>query len=260
MRADRSIGCRWSAIVARDFSLSAYRSLLTGLMERGYEARDYAAADPVRRHVILRHDIDMSLDAALAVAAIETELALKAHYFVLLRSEMYNPFSAGAREALQRLRALGHRIGLHLDASLYGNEPQRLQRAAQDECAALEAAVGSPVHMISFHRPASTLLGYAEPLAGRRHAYEPRFFRDMGYCSDSRGEWRGGHPLEHSAVRDGRALQLLTHPIWWTRDEQETVQARLDRFARDRYRVLRSELAANCQVYDPTLPPMPAPH
>jgi hypothetical protein len=246
--------------VTSDFSLSAYRGLLTALMERGYEARDYADADPAGRHVILRHDIDMSLEAALEIAAIESELALQAHYFVLLRSEMYNPFSAGARKALRRLGSLGHRIGLHLDASLYDNDPQRLQQAAEDECAALEAAVGSPVRMISFHRPAAALLGHAEPLAGRRHAYEPRFFRDMGYCSDSRGQWRSGHPLDHPAVRDGRALQLLTHPIWWNREEREPVQMRLDRFARDRYRLLRSELAANCQVYDPTLPPMPAPH
>ena len=62
-----------------------------------------------------------------------------------------------------------------------------------------------PVTMVSFHRPAPELLGHAAPLGGRAHAYQPRFFSDMGYCSDSRGRWGHGHPLEHPAVAEGRA-------------------------------------------------------
>ena len=109
----------------------------------------------------------------------------------------------------------------------------------------LEGLLGRSVTVISFHRPASALLGYSHQLAGRRHAYEPRFFNEMGYCSDSRGEWGHGHPLENSAVSAGRALQLLTHPDWWTSEGRETVQTRLDRFASDRYWLLRAELGAN---------------
>ena len=47
------------------------------------------------------------------------------------------------------------------------------------------------------------------------HTYEPKFVKDIGYCSDSRGGWHHGHPLSHSSVKEGKALQLLTHPIWW---------------------------------------------
>ena len=231
-----------------DFNLSAYRGLMTALIERGYQAQSYAEADPDKRHLILRHDIDMSLDAALPIAEIEAALGLKAHYFVLVRTEMYNPFSAAAREALQRLIARGHEIGLHLDASHYDNDFSKLQRAAAQECAVLEAATAEPVRIISFHRPAKALLGYSEPLAGRLHAYQPRFFSQMGYCSDSQGAWHYGHPLDHAALREDRGLQLLTHPIWWVVGGAEGAQAKLDRFAAQRFDMLRSELARNCEM------------
>ena len=232
------------------FTPAAYRDLLESLLARGYSVRGYADADPGQRHLILRHDIDMSLDAALPIAEIENVLSLKAHYFVLLRTEMYNVFSAGARDVLRRLGRLGHAIGLHLDASLYGNDAAQLEQAAKQECAVLEAATGEPVRAVSFHRPAQALLGHAEPLAGRLHAYQPRFFTEMGYCSDSRGEWGHGHPLEHAAVREGRGLQLLTHPIWWT-GNTSSIQHRLNEFLAARMDAFDLALADNCSVHKP---------
>jgi hypothetical protein len=262
-RKRRSEGLRASATIAvataahasmsDDFTPAAYRALLTALLERGYEVRDYANADPQMRHLILRHDLDMSLEAALPIAEVENSLGAKAHYFVLLRTEMYNLFSARAREILLALRGLGHEIGLHLDASLYGNDTAQLQQASESECRVLEAASGAPVHVISFHRPAKALLGYPEKLAGRLHAYQPKFFTEMGYCSDSRGAWHYGAPREHAAVREGRALQLLTHPIWWVTDTKGNVTAKLDRFMVVRTELLREELARNCLPYGEAL-------
>jgi hypothetical protein len=235
--------------MSTDFSPAAYRGLVAALLDRGYEPRNYADADPEKRHVILRHDLDMSLEASLPVAEIEQTLGVTAHYFVLLRTEMYNLFSDAARKILRHLTGLGHQIGLHLDASLYDNDPAVLQRAANEECTALEAAAGTAVRTISFHRPAKALLGYPETLAGRLHAYQPRFFTQMGYCSDSRGTWRHGLPLDHAAVREGRGLQLLTHPIWWTGEGNIGAITKLDRFLSERATLLRDELARNCDPY-----------
>ena len=231
-----------------DFTLDGYRDLLGALLDRGYQARGFGEAEPDQRHLILRHDIDMSLDAAEPIADIESNLGLRAYYFVLVRSEMYNPFSAGAEAVFKRLTARGHEIGLHLDASLYGNDTAMLQGAAERECALLEAATSAPVRVISFHRPAKTLLGYADPLAGRLHAYQPRFFSQMGYCSDSRGEWGHGHPLGHPALADGRALQLLTHPVWWTAEGKSPADKLADFIGR-RIDALDRALADNSSIY-----------
>ena len=51
------------------FSLQGYRALLTGLFERGYTVRDFSNFDPQSPHLLLRHDIDMSIAAAHEIAA-----------------------------------------------------------------------------------------------------------------------------------------------------------------------------------------------
>lgn len=236
-----------TSIPPADFTLGGYRALMTALRERGYQAVDFAEARPEAKHLVLRHDIDMSLEAAVTLAAVETEMGLSAQYFVLLRSELYNPLAPAAVAAMERLCSFGHRIGLHFDAAPHASAA--IDEVVEAECAILETLTGQPVTMVSFHRPAPGLLGHAEPLAGRAHAYQPRFFSDMGYCSDSRGLWGHGHPLEHPAVAEGRALQLLTHPIWWTREPGEGVVPRLDRFVGERTALFEAELSANCEPY-----------
>ena len=229
-----------------EFSLAGYRELIAAILARGYETKNFAEVEAGRPHLILRHDLDMSIDAALTIAEIEADLEIGASYFVLLRSEMYNSWSGQARDNLRRILDLGHEIGLHFDCSLYSSN---LDDAAAEECRALEAVIGAPVETVSFHRPAKMLLGRAEDIAGRRHTYQPRYFSDMGYCSDSRGAWRHGHPLDHAALSEGRALQLLTHPIWWNRSEPlDPVQA-LDRLRTERDGVLAASLSVNCIPY-----------
>lgn len=231
------------------FTHAGYRALIAAFLERGYQVTDYDDACAEKAHLILRHDLDMSLQAAEPIAEIEHELGVTAYYFVLLRSEMYNPFSAAARRSLDHIQKLGHRIGLHIDAALYGNDPEALDAAAERDCRVLEDATDAPISFVSFHRPAKSLHGYNKKLAGRRHAYEPCFFEAIGYVSDSRGGWHHGHPLEHEVVASGRALQLLTHPIWWPAEVAGGPVERLDRFVAERQDLLRRELAANCEPY-----------
>lgn len=233
-----------------DFTHDGYRDLLGALADRGYVVRGYDDADPEARHLILRHDLDMSLEAAEPIAEIEREAGVVAWYFVLLRTEMYNLFAPQAARQLSRLRALGHEIGLHLDASIYGDDLALLEDAVQRECQILEVAVEAPVRAISFHRPARTLIGLDRNFANRPHAYQSRFITDMGYCSDSRGAWHHGRPLDHPTITKARALQLLTHPIWWSSGKAVPVQDRLDSFARERCGLLRRELGRNCTAYD----------
>lgn len=235
--------------MSRDFTPAGYRALLRALKDRGYRSVDYPEVDPAASHLVLRHDLDMSIEAALTLARLEQETGLQASYFVLLRGELYNPFSAASVAGLKELVALGHRVGLHLDASLYGDTPEALEAAAAHECALLETLLDRPVGCLTFHRPAQSLLGLDRPLAGRLHGYMPRFFSEIGYVSDSRGGWHHGHPLDHPAVAAGTALHLLTHPIWWTGPTPGDPVATLDAFLARRTETLKDHLAANCEPY-----------
>ena len=231
------------------FTLEGYEALIAALLARGYVLRGFADARPDERHLILRHDVDQSLEAAVRLARCEAAAGWAATYFVLLRSEMYNPFSPAAAQALAELRALGHAVGLHLDGALYDGELEALEVAVQRECAVLETILEAPVDMISFHRPAPGLVPCDRVLAGRRNTYESQFVEEIGYCSDSRGGWHRGHPLEHPAVAEGRALQLLTHAVWWDGGARESPREKLDRLVKARDQAVRDELAANNAVY-----------
>jgi hypothetical protein len=230
------------------FTADAYCRLVGDMLARGYELRDFHECSPDLRHLVMRHDIDQSIPVARALADLESEAGWRSTWFVLVRTEMYNPFSREATRHLRAMIAAGHEIGLHLDATYYDGDAER-DAGCLVECRMLEDMLGAPVRMVSFHRPARELIGSDRPIGGRPHTYMPRYARDMGYCSDSRGLWRHGHPSQHAAVRDGRALQLLTHAVWWIGPDDRDALGRLRDVLNERHRALDVELASNNDVW-----------
>lgn len=230
------------------FTIDGYRSLVQGLLDRGFAVSSFHDAKPISRHLILRHDIDQSIRIANALAEVETEQGWRSTWFVLVRTEMYNAFSRSNAASLRSMIAAGHEIGLHLDATHYDTQ-ENIQQGAAVELRMLEDIVGVPVRIVSFHRPAQGLIGSTQTIAGRLHTYMPQFTRDMGYSSDSRGEWSHGHPWDHAAVREGRALQLLTHAIWWVGPDCRQRRERLTDALEEAMRVLDTELSDNNEVW-----------
>jgi hypothetical protein len=230
-----------------EFSPAGYAALLDALQECGYSVRAFEDADPAARHLVLRHDVDFSLAAALAMAEAEAARGIAATYFILLRTEFYNPLSGEGLTALERIAAL-HTVGLHFDAELYGPDEGMLDAAAARECDLLAQVIERPVALVSHHRPGSKRIEYPQRLGGRVNVYAPSFTRDMGYCSDSRGGWHHGHPLEHAAIRAGRALHLLVHPFWWQAPPLPP-EERLKCFLAERGAFLDRELARHCTIH-----------
>lgn len=235
-----------------DFTLPSYMELIDSLVARGYRVCDYPAAYPEARDLILRHDVDFDLEAAVTLARAEASRGWRSTYFILTRSEFYNPNSPRSRDALRILGDLGHEVGLHFDAALYRDDSVVLAGAAGDEAAALSGWAGARVRTFSLHRPNPALLVGDFAVPGLINAYAPRFFREMGYCSDSRGAWRFGRPEGNAAVREGRGLQLLTHPIWWTSDRGPQPSPKVAAFLARRARLLSDEAAAHCLAYVPS--------
>lgn len=253
---------RWDAVDAgkregedslgepQKFSIVHYAQLIEEFRRRGYEVVDFLRATPESRHLLLRHDIDMCLQRAERMAEAEAELGARSSYFVLVNTEMYNVASRAGRRSLRRLLDLGHDVGLHFDgAHVHEHDLEMLTRDVDLECNILEMQTGHPVRVVTFHRPAHWLMGHETSLSGRIHAYQPRYFERMGYCSDSSGAFRYHAPLDHPAVLKGTALQLLTHPIWWDADPSDGAFDKLDRFRRQRDLDIGRELAAHCRPY-----------
>lgn len=234
----------------QNFTPEGYADIVISLLSRDYEIRGYKDAEPDQPHLILRHDVDFDWDAAVLMAELESANGWSAHYFALVRSEFYNLFSKNTSSALLRLCALGHTVGLHFDAGNYPLGSEDVDRGLAEEFSLIEQVTKCSVDVFSLHRPQPDVLKGDLSMEGRVNAYAPRYTEQMGYSSDSRGGWHHGHPLDHSAVRASRGLQLLTHPIWWMEgcdSPQRTIESVLDR----RYADLEAEASVHCGSYRP---------
>lgn len=236
------------------FTYSDYELLLSELGAAGYRFAGFDAAETLLAQgnpfVLLRHDIDFDLGAALEMARLEARAGIASTWFPLLRTESYNPFSADGSRTIAEMLEMGHRLGLHFDCSLYpGATTKALNRACDREARLLEEWFDVKIDVISFHRPLPALVGSSHALtAPRLHTYQPLFIERIHYLADSRGRWRYGEPLESRAFQRREPLHLLVHPIWWR--EQETEPARtLHDFINRRNLQLEIAVAANSNVY-----------
>jgi len=175
------------------FDLEHYRDLLEAAKAGGYRFAFFDRA-PAAGDLLLRHDVDLSLEAAVALAELEADAGAQATYFLMTRSVFYNLASPVGERTIDRLRALGHRIGLH---------------AVHPE-AELDARFD---RVVAWHNPDPEYIG--TPIDGAVNVMQPGFFDPERYRSDSNQHWRHGCPHEQLARGEFEWLQLLTHPEIW---------------------------------------------
>lgn len=193
------------------WSLDDYADILAAALAGGYRCGSFeAASGPSAGDLLVRHDVDLSLAAALRMAEVEADLGVTATYFLMTESVFYNLASSEGRHAIERLRSLGHRIGLH---AVYPN-------AVLDDRFA-------PV--VAWHNPDPAYM--SAPVEGAVNVMEPRWFSPATYRSDSNQHWRSGDPREELRAGAFPWLQLLTHPEIWAFPGArmgETMRAMLD--------------------------------
>lgn len=197
-----------------------YLAILKKFKKIGYEARSFHNFSKLKSHLLLRHDVDVSIERAYEIAKIENNFGWSSVFFILLSSPFYNTLDPLNVKRLREMVEMGHEIAVHLEIEANVD----LQQKAKHEALILQNITGQKVKLISFHRPTANAAEFNFKdyrFDGFSHTYENRFINDIGYVSDSRGEWHYGHPLDHHSVKSGFALQFLTHPIWWTCPEAE---------------------------------------
>jgi len=191
------------------FDLAHYRELLEAAQAGGY---DWASFDrhPRNGDLFLRHDVDLSLEAALEMARLEHELGVRATYFLMTESGFYNLDSHVGKYAQRQLRQWGHAVGLH---AVY---PRAELDRRFDK-------------VIAWHNPDPEYM--SQPIGGAVNVMEEPYFTPGHYRSDSNRQWREGCPDDE--LRDGRFewLQLLVHPEIWVYEGstmRETMLSMLD--------------------------------
>jgi len=207
-----------------DFSLEGYRELLRAARAGGYKWAGFEQA-PGEGDLLLRHDVDLSLTAAVAMAEVEADEGVWATYFLMTRSVFYNLEARDGEDALARLRELGHRIGHHAEWP---------QIDLDDRF--------EPV--IAWHNPDPNFMW--EPIDGASNVMHAPFFDAEHYRSDSNQHWRHGCPCDE--LRNGAFgwLQLLIHPEIWV-FEGDTMRQTMDSFL-DADRAARLEHLRNDRI------------
>jgi hypothetical protein len=179
--------------VSCSFDLGHYAEILEAGKAGGYRFAFFGDG-PERGDIYLRHDVDLSLDAALRMAELEAEHGVQTTYLLMTESVFYNLASEEGVDTIARLRELRHAVGLH---AVYPN-------VDLDERF-------DPV--VSWHNPQSEYMSHTIP--GATNVYAEPFFDRPAYRSDSNQHWRSGCP--HEELRGGGFpwLQLLVHPEIW---------------------------------------------
>jgi hypothetical protein len=180
------------------FSTGHYRELLRAADAGGYRWAGFDKA-PQEGDLILRHDVDLSLEAAVALAEVEAQEGAWSTWFLMTRSVFYNLASAEGERTIERLRALGHRVAHHavwphvdLDSTPWTG---RLDR------------------VVAWHNPTPGFMQVA--IDGAVNVMQGPFFDRERYRSDSNQRWRHGCPHDELAAGAFDWLQLLTHAEIW---------------------------------------------
>lgn len=170
--------------------------------------------------IVLRHDVEFSIEKAVEMAAVEAEHGVKASYFVQVESNAYNTFSDEHRAALRMMSLYGHEIGLH-----YRQRGGNAEEMIRKQINILSDWLGVPVKTFSTHRPKQDTPYDLYFVPGAINAYGKHFFTKtddldkvrVKYISDSKFRWNyGSEPLE--AISGYDKAQILIHPFQWAEE------------------------------------------
>lgn len=228
-----------------EFTYLAYRNLIKQLKDKGYSFSDYINYKDKNRSVILRHDVDISLNKAFEMAKLENELGISAYYFILLSTDFYNINSEKSLSILKNIKQLGGKIGLHFDEKKYNiNSENDYIKYINYELEILSRILGEKVTTVSMHRPSKEFLDMDLEIPNVKNSYQKKFFDEFKYISDSRMSWRENiEEIVNSEKYD--QLHILTHPFWYS-ENIENMEKKLESFLRlavkERYESLNDNI------------------
>ena len=202
--------------------------MLSQFIANGYRISSFEKYDPQdSKTVILRHDVDYTLNGLREFAHIEAKLNCSASYLFRVHADEYNLFSCLSWTAIQEIKTLGHEIGLHFEAMNVGRalklHPPDLLKREKDT---IEAILGQEVLTCSEHREITGVVHntplYSEmydpyDIGFKHYSMDDKYFKEMRYLSDSNAHWREGNPLIHLGQAD--RFQVLIHADWWFSDD-----------------------------------------
>ena len=186
------------------FTLNHYKEIIELARDKGYTITPVSGYDDElvnSKTIVLRHDIDFSLEFAYELASIEYDLGVPSSYYVLLHAETYNALSPKSIGMIESINGMGHEIGLHYDS----------RYSISHESDLINSIIKKGIYSYSQHAPGLTKKEEYQGLLDVRDI-------DAKYISDSGRNWREGCVCEH--IGKEKKLHVLIHPEWWVTDSK----------------------------------------
>ncbi len=206
------------------FSYDEYKEIIRLIKESGRGANFYQAAKK-EEFIIMRHDVEFSVDRAYALSKLELSMDFTSTYFFQWTNNSYNILSKKNQDMIRDMHERGQKIGLHF--ALNGlTDMEEIRKKIAQEVRVLSEMLGFEIKQFSFHRPSSDVLRENIKLPGIINAYADEFFTfaeevtddtpvKVKYISDAKHRWNYGIPDAQTLAKYDK-VQILTHPYSWT--------------------------------------------
>lgn len=233
-----------------NFTLKHYERICSIIVKSQYKICFFNDnLDNLENILILRHDVDQSLDQSIEIAKIENKYNIKSTFFIWLRSPFYNVFEKKYSDLIYEIINLGHQIGLHFDESSYkmGNEID-LNNYIDKEVNIIKDFFNLDIFAISMHRPSKWILNNDIRFKKYINVYSKKYFEEFKYFSDSRRRWKEGCICKKINTNKYNKLHILIHPFWWI-EKDIGFDERMSDFIKEKTYKTNSDLLDNISIY-----------
>ena len=207
------------------FSYSDYKKIIKIIKEVGTGC-GYKKALTRENFIIMRHDVEYSVNRAYELSKVEESMDFYSTYFFQWTNNSYNILSKKNMDMIRDMRERGHTIGLHFALSGL-TDMQVIREKIQLEVRVLSEMLGFPIDVFSIHRPSKDVLRENIKFDYIINAYQDDFFTfveeitpdkvlPVKYLSDANHIWRYGYPSWENITASPK-VQILTHPFAWSK-------------------------------------------
>ena len=153
------------------------------------------------------------------MAILEFEMGIKSTFFILTSSPSYNILEKKNKNYLREIIKMGHEVGLHFDPRLY---KENLKEAVKKEIEILSFVTNEKIYSISLHSP--SVHGQYPLFEGLINTYDPQFFSDNNYISDSCFSFRNKNPFLFLNNINNSMIQILLHPMHFSNTKEDYIE------------------------------------
>ena len=238
------------------FSYDDYKEIIRIIKSAGTQM-DYEHALTADQFIIMRHDVEYSVERAYELSKVEESMDFESNYFFQWTNNSYNILSRRNMDMIKDMHERGHNIGLHF--ALNGlTDMETIRKRIVQEVRILTEMFGFKITQFSVHRPSKDVLRENIKLPGIINAYQDEFFTfdenvtadtpvAVKYLSDANHIWRYGYPDKRNILGNGR-VQILTHPFAWTQHGYDNFD-NYKTLIREKYVELVDSVDAECKDF-----------